>query len=769
MDTSFNHNQNLPASGFENETAQNCQCLKQRLEATEARIRCLLATLPEIVWFAEVNGAIAHFNQRWYEYTGLSELESLGWGFLKALHPEDRDRFVSSYPLASIPPQRYEIECRLLDRHGSYRWFSSRKTPVMGENGQVLEWIGTYTLKEQPEQYLAAAWQDTTNIDTPQGNHSQLQVEFTPQLAVDDHPPAHLQVRNSGANNTVKLAQQRLRTLVNELSRAIVWEAEATTEQFTYVSQGAEWLLGYPVEQWLSQPDFWVNLIHPEDRQWTVALSRKELVQSRDYELEYRCLAADKRVVWLRDRAYVLRNGQGQVLKRRGLMVDITLAKQAEAQLQVRRCQQAVVAQLGQHMLLGTEISQLMDEAVSLVSQTLEVEYCQVLELLPDRNTLRFRAGVGWQQELVGEVTIDASPNTQAGYTLHCHQPVIVEDLHCETRFQGSPLLHDHNIVSGVSTIIDAAVNVQSWEGEANTVDRPFGVLGAYTSRRRRFTRSDTDFLQSVANVLGGAIGYQRTHDALYTARSQLAQTTAILKQTAATLDKRTQELDQFVYITSHDLKAPLRAIANLSEWIEEDIADQLHEENFRQMQLLRGRVYRLEGLIDGLLQYSRAGRLRTKPERVDVEALLRQVINCLTPPAEFTIEIAPGMPTLLTEQLPLQQVLTQLIDNAIKHHPSSNGRVKISAQEQGNTYEFAVTDDGAGIAPQFHERLFIIFQTLQARDTVENIGAGLAIAKKIVETRGGSIRLDSQEGQGATFYFTWPKLLSEKKFGSGE
>jgi signal transduction histidine kinase len=115
-------------------------------------------------------------------------------------------------------------------------------------------------------------------------------------------------------------------------------------------------------------------------------------------------------------------------------------------------------------------------------------------------------------------------------------------------------------------------------------------------------------------------------------------------------------------------------------------------------------------------------------------------------------------MPTLVTEQWPLQQVFTHLIENAIKHHPQAHGTVKISVKEQSNAYEFAVADDGAGIAPQFHERVFVIFQTLQARDTVENTGIGLAIVKRIVESKGGTIRLESQEGQGATVCFTWPK-----------
>ena len=752
MDTSFNNNQNLLASGNDREAVQSFPCLEQRLETSEARIHCLLAALPQIIGLAQANGAVTYFNQRWYEYTGLTAVKSLGGEFLQAIHPEDKDQIVASCNVTSKKPQSHEIECRLLGRDGTYRWFIGQTVPLLGADGQVLEWVCIYTPKAQPEESSATSWRERAEVQTGQGRLSRLRVKRTPQQVASNQQPANLRLKKQVAKNQAELAQQGLPKLVNELSHAIVWEADATTEQFTFVSPSAERVLGYPVEQWLSEPNFWVNLIHPEDRQWTVALCRKKMYQSQDYELEYRCLAADNRVVWLRDRAYVVQDNQGQIHKRRGLMVDITLAKDAQSELQVRRCQQAAIAQLTQQALLGTDVSLLMHEGASLVSQALAVEYCQVLEWLPEQNNLRLRAGVGWKPELVGQATIDASTNTQAGYTLHSRQPVVVEDMRCEMRFRGVPWLHDHNIVSSLSVIIHGTAKNESLDGASADIPyRPFGVLGAHTSRRRVFSRSDVDFLQAVANVLSLALKCQQAEEALYEVRANLNQTTTAL-------DRRNSELDQFAYVTSHDLKAPLRAIANLSQWIEDDISDQLNEENLHQLQLLRGRVHRLEALIDALLQYSRAGRIKAQPQDVDVEALLKQVIETLKPPAQFTIEVAPGMPTLVTEQWPLQQVFTHLIENAIKHHPQAHGTVKISVKEQSNAYEFAVADDGAGIAPQFHERVFVIFQTLQARDTVENTGIGLAIVKRIVESKGGTIRLESQEGQGATVCFTWPK-----------
>ena len=250
----------------------------------------------------------------------------------------------------------------------------------------------------------------------------------------------------------------------------------------------------------------------------------------------------------------------------------------------------------------------------------------------------------------------------------------------------------------------------------------------------------------------------KRAEKALRSRADELARLTAVLAQTTTNLEKRNAELDQFAYIVSHDLKAPLRAIANLSQWLEEDLEEYLSEDTQHQMDLLRRRVHRMEALINGLLQYSRVGRLRSDLELVDVEELLAEVIDSLAPPPEFTITVMPGMPTLWTERLPLEQVFANLISNGIKHNHRTEGQITISVNEQKDDYEFAVTDNGPGIAPEFHEKVFVMFQTLESRDQTENTGVGLAIVKKIIEDKGGTISLESNRGQGATFRFRWPK-----------
>lgn len=235
-----------------------------------------------------------------------------------------------------------------------------------------------------------------------------------------------------------------------------------------------------------------------------------------------------------------------------------------------------------------------------------------------------------------------------------------------------------------------------------------------------------------------------------------------VLEEKNQELEDSNKQLDQFAYVVSHDLKAPLRAIANLSSWIEEDLHKLMSEENFKQMELLRGRVNRMEALINGILEYSRAGRLNIDVVEVDVGVMLAEIVESMPVPKGFNIHIGKGMPVLMAPRVPMSQVFSNLISNAIKYRSQDEGKVDVSVKTLGDMYEFSVTDDGPGIAPEFHEKVFEIFQTLTPRDQFESTGVGLSLVKKIVEEQGGSVLIYSDAGQGARFVFTWPVHIKE-------
>jgi signal transduction histidine kinase len=264
----------------------------------------------------------------------------------------------------------------------------------------------------------------------------------------------------------------------------------------------------------------------------------------------------------------------------------------------------------------------------------------------------------------------------------------------------------------------------------------------------------DLRVLQHLAQVASAVIEntrlYQQTLAAEYT-----------LRDLNRSLERSNRELDEFAYVASHDLKAPLRGIAHLSAWLEEDLGPLLAPASQEHLALLRGRVLRLEALIDGILDYSRAGRQRHKVERVDVNRLLGEAAELLSPAPATEIHIQPDMPQLLTERIPLLQVFMNLFSNALKHGGRTDVRIDVRWRDQGAMGEFQFQDNGVGIAPEYHQRIWGIFTTLKPRDEVEGTGIGLSVVKKAVEARGGQVWVESEPGKGTTFGFTWPNLAA--------
>ncbi|MBT1708156.1 CHASE3 domain-containing protein [Fulvivirgaceae bacterium PWU5] len=229
-----------------------------------------------------------------------------------------------------------------------------------------------------------------------------------------------------------------------------------------------------------------------------------------------------------------------------------------------------------------------------------------------------------------------------------------------------------------------------------------------------------------------------------------------VLAENISLLKRKNDELDQFAYIVSHDLKAPLRGIDNVVTWIEEDHTTELSPKVTEYLDLIKGRIKRAENLLNGILSYSRVGRELQQRETVDVNQLIEEVRESLPPHSGIQLEVQAALPVLQTEKLPLLQVFTNLITNAYKYHDKPQGYVKVYFQHLGPTYEFYVEDNGPGIAQEYHRKIFTIFQTLEERDSFESTGVGLSIVKKILDDRKLSIRVQSEPGRGATFIFTW-------------
>jgi signal transduction histidine kinase len=224
-------------------------------------------------------------------------------------------------------------------------------------------------------------------------------------------------------------------------------------------------------------------------------------------------------------------------------------------------------------------------------------------------------------------------------------------------------------------------------------------------------------------------------------------------------LEKKNAELDQFAYVVSHDLKAPLRGMYNILEWIREDLPNQLSDELNQYLEKLRGRIIRLEGLVNGLLEYAKVGRVAGKVNVVDVKELVKDVCEMLVP-VSLKVNISNNLPQIIGDKLIIEQVFTNLVSNAVKYNNKAQGEIEINYRDAGIYHEFIVKDNGVGISEKYFEKIFVLFQTLREKNESESTGIGLAIVKKIVEEQKGTIIVQSEVGKGSSFIFTLPKKL---------
>jgi two-component system sensor kinase FixL len=230
--------------------------------------------------------------------------------------------------------------------------------------------------------------------------------------------------------------------------------------------------------------------------------------------------------------------------------------------------------------------------------------------------------------------------------------------------------------------------------------------------------------------------------------------------QLLAEVEGVNRELNSFAYVVSHDLKAPLRAIDSLAKWLASDYKDKFDEEGRMQLNLLLGRVKRMHDLIDGILRYSRAGRAMEEDVDVDLAILIPEVVETLAPPDHISITLDCRFPVVRASRIKLEQVFQNLLSNAIKYSNKPQGLVRVSCNQEGGFWKFCVSDNGPGIEEKDRERVFELFQTLKPRDQSDSTGVGLAVVKKIVETYGGRIWVESVVGEGSRFFFTLPKTV---------
>ncbi len=532
----------------------------------------------------------------------------------------------------------------------------------------------------------------------------------TLELAEAKHRIEGLLAQEQQARLRLQTAKDNLQSTAERLNLALSaaqmgswdWYLDQQTQ---YWSPRTEQILGLEAGGAPHTYDRWLEQVYPADRENIQQTFRQAIEQQGEFSGQYRVQGPNGQIRWLKTYGRFVTASQEQERRMVGVLQDITEPKQAELSLKASEARfRAVFEQAAVGM------ARLSPEGDWIqVNQRL----CKVLGYSPEALIGQHFSQFTWEEDKPQD--LELQQRLLAGET-------------ASGQFEKRYVRQDG---SPIWTLVTVSV-----EHDAE------GRVAAFIA------------------IIEDIEDRKKARQELVQRAEELASTNLVLAHTTALLEQRNAELDQFAYVASHDLKAPLRAISNLAEWLGEDLSGQIPDENQHQLKLLRGRVQRMEDLINGLLEYSRVNRQDRTTVTIDLNALLESIVDSLAPEPSFTVAIEPDLPTLHTCATTLSRVLSNLIDNAIKHHDQDTGTIRVSCLDRGKEIEFAIADDGPGIAPEYHDRIFTIFQTLKARDDFESTGIGLAVVKKIIEAEDGRIWLESTPGVGTTFFFTWPKIV---------
>jgi light-regulated signal transduction histidine kinase (bacteriophytochrome) len=358
------------------------------------------------------------------------------------------------------------------------------------------------------------------------------------------------------------------------------------------------------------------------------------------------------------------------------------------------------------------------------------------------------RAGVGWNPEWIGDGILRAQTGSLADYTLHSADPVLFNDLRRESRFQHSPFLEDHGVVSGMNVLLRKA-------GE------PCAILGVYSSHPRAFKEHDIHCVQAVANILATAIERHQAEERMQTFNAELEQR---VKQRTEQLELANRELEAFSYSVSHDLRAPLRHMDGFAEILRSSLPDdQVNEQVRLSLRAISEAARKMSRLIEDLLSFSRTARVEMNSVPVNLAAAVEKVCaelksDCDGRQVAWQIQ---ALPTVDGDPEMLRLVFTNLIANALKYtRPCENARIEIGVQPTDTEIVLYVRDNGVGFDPQYAHKLFGVFQRLHSAKEFDGTGIGLAIVRRIIMRHGGRAWAEGSLGNGATFYVALPNRI---------
>jgi len=536
-------------------------------------------------------------------------------------------------------------------------------------------------------------------------------------------------------------SEARYRSLLENIPATTYINGLDLQSSFEYVSPQIEKLLGYPRINFTLDPLFWTTILHPEDAERVLEASRQSARTLEPFAMEYRVIAGDGRVVWLKDESVLVRDENGAPSYWLGVWTDITNLKKAEeeqAELIHRMTRRTVQLQTAADVARAAtsilDIEELLAQAADLIQKHFECYYVGVFLMDESGEWAVLRAATGeiGRQMLETGHRLKVEDSSMIGWCIKHRQARIALDVGADAVRFANPFLPLTR--SEIALPLIAHGNL-------------IGAMTIQSEKPSAFSRVDVTALQAMADLVANAIENAR----LFTERVLLTQE----------LELQNEELERFTYTVSHDLRSPLVTIRGFLGYLRQDVIAGNMKRFNEDMARIANAVDKMQTLLNELLALSRIGRIANPPEDVPFDAIVWEALNLLSGPldaAKTRVKVAAEFPTVRVDRLRIVEVVQNLVSNAAKFM-GNQAEPLIEIGVQGTDTDgkpiFYVRDNGIGIEPQYHERIFGLFNRLDP--SIEGTGIGLTLVKRIIETHGGRIWVESERGKGAAFFFTLP------------
>ena len=545
-----------------------------------------------------------------------------------------------------------------------------------------------------------------------------------------------------------KNSEARYRSLLENIPATTYINTIGASAKTEYVSPQVKKLLGYPRSVFTDDPLFWTKILHPDDIQQVLDESQRTSETEEAFEMEYRIIAKDKRVVWVKDEATLVRDKEsGEPLYWLGVWTDITSRKQSEREqadlvngMTKRTIQLQTAAEVARAATSILDINELLPNVVELIRNHFEYYYVGIFLIDEKNEWAELRAATG----KMGEKMIDAGhrlkveDSSMIGWCLTHNKARIALDVGEDAVRFANPLLPLTRSEMALPLITHGEI---------------IGAMTIQSEEPAAFSQVDITVLQTMSDQVANAIENAR----LFTDKVNLNKE----------LEAQNEELERFTYTVSHDLRSPLVTIRGFLGYLRHDAEKGDLQRFDKDVNRIESAVDKMQALLNELLELSRVGRITNPPENVPFGEIVQETVDLLSGQLEagnVRLNIIGEFPIVHVDKLRISEVVQNLISNAAKFMGNqSNPTVTVGMKgfDTDNKPIFFVQDNGVGIHPDFHERIFGLFNRLDP--TIEGTGIGLTLVKRIIEIHEGRIWLESELGQGSTFLFTLPSINSEE------